>query len=293
MSQPSSWPLTSDATRIFLPRFLVEQLAAHPLAHDLYPLGFGHYPQARKHHMERNAHDDCLLLYCTAGKGWLETAAGRKVIMAGTLVILPPGIAHRYAADTRTPWTLWWIHFNGSALPAILEHLQAKDSLVIPVGLHAAAIAEFRNLLAIRQTGFVLDAYLYAAAQLRSLLAFFAMKLPRAGESRSASLDMERVTAWLREHVEQAVELADLAAATSDLSVFHFARRFRAETGMSPIQYFIHLRMEHACRLLDLSDASVHSVARRMGYEDPYYFSRLFKKIIGISPSDYRRLARG
>lgn len=293
MSQPSSWPLTADATRVLPPRFLVEQLAAHPLGRDLYPLGIGHYPQARGHRMARDEHDDCLLLYCTGGAGWLDTSAGRENIAAGSLVLLPPGVAHRYAADARDPWTLWWAHFTGEALPDLLSHLGLGERRVARIGLHASAISDFRALLEVQQTGFALDAYLHAAARLRALLTFFAMQVPRAGESRAASPDIERVTAWMREHVERPVELAALVRETSDLSVFHFARRFRAATGMSPIQYFIHLRMEHACRLLDLSDAPVHAVARRLGYEDPYYFSRLFRKVIGVAPSDYRRLARG
>lgn len=293
MSQPSSWPLSAAATRVFLPLFLVEQLAAHPLARDLYPLGFGHYPQARGHRMVRDAHDDCLLLYCTAGKGWLETGAGREKIAAGSLVVLPPGVAHRYAADTREPWTLWWAHFAGDALPAALAHLGLGERRVVPVGVHASAVSEFRALFAAQHTGFALDAYIHAAAQLRALLTFFALRLPRAGEARTDTLDIERVTAWMREHVGRPVELGEIAQATSNLSLFHFARRFRAATGMSPIQYFIHLRMEYACRLLDMSDAPVHLVARQLGYDDPYYFSRLFRKVIGVAPSDYRKLARG
>jgi AraC-like DNA-binding protein len=279
--------------RVVLPRFLVEALASHPLARDLYPLAFGHYPRARGHAMAREHHDDGLLLYCTAGRGWLETAAGRENIAAGSLVILPPGTAHRYAADRRDPWTLWWAHFEGSALPAVLDHLGARERRVLPAGLHAGAISDFRALLAVRQTGFAVEPYVYAAAQLRALLAFFALQVPRGRERRRDTLDVERVTAWMREHVEQPLDLPGIAAATSELSLFHFARRFRAATGMSPIQYFIHLRMEHACRLLDSTDTPVHGVARQLGYEDPYYFSRLFRKVIGLSPSDYRRLARG
>lgn len=293
MSQPSAWPLTPHAVRLVLPRFLAGQLAAHPLSRDLYPLAMGHYPQAAGHRMQRDRPDDCLLLYCTAGRGWVDTAAGRETVQAGTLAVLPPGAAHRYGAEPDDPWTIWWVHLDGTALPAVLALLDTGERRTAPVGLHADAVAEFRALLAVRQTGFALEPCLHAAARLRALLTFLALQLPRAGERATDRLDIGRVTAWLREHVDQPVTLAQLAAATSDLSVFHFARRFRAATGMSPIQYFIHLRMEHACRLLDSSDAPVHRVARQLGYDDPYYFSRQFRRVIGVAPADYRRLARG
>lgn len=293
MSQPSSWPLADDAVRLVLPRFLVDQLAAHPLAGDLYPLAFGHYPKAGGHRMARDAHDDCLLLYCTAGSGWLEADGKREAIGAGSLVLLPPGVAHRYGADAHPPWTIWWCHFTGSALPALLAHLGLGGRRSLDIGLQPALINHFRALLAVQQTGFALESYLHASAQLRVLLTFLALKIPRGNEAPARAADIDRITAWMREHIERPVELAELAAATSSLSVFHFARRFRATTGVAPMQYFIHLRMEHACRLLDMSDAPVHRIARQLGYEDPYYFSRLFRKVIGIAPSDYRKLARG
>lgn len=293
MSQPSTWSLTPDATRLVLPLFVVEQLAAHALSRDLYPLALGHYPRAAGHRMARATHDDCLLLYCTAGRGWLETGEGRWSIGPGTLVLLPPGVGHRYGADDGDPWTLWWCHFDGLARGDLCDHLGLGDRRALDIGLHPTTVSDFRALLAVQQTGFAPDAFLHAAAQLRALLTGFALHVRRAGEVRRDTLDLARVTAYLREHVGRDVSLPELATATSGLSVFHFARRFRAATGMSPIQYFIHLRMEHACRLLDASDEPVHAVARRLGYEDPYYFSRLFRKVIGMAPSDYRRLARG
>ena len=57
--------------------------------------------------------------------------------------------------------------------------------------------------------------------------------------------------------------------------------------------YFIHQRMRHACRLLDLTDKPVKVVASEAGYRDPYYFSRLFKKVMGHSPEHYREIKKG
>lgn len=77
------------------------------------------------------------------------------------------------------------------------------------------------------------------------------------------------------------------------MSVSHFSERFRRQTGQSPMAYFIHLRMRLACRLLDLSGKSVKTVALEVGYRDPYYFSRLFKKSMGLAPEKYREIKKG
>jgi AraC-like DNA-binding protein len=71
------------------------------------------------------------------------------------------------------------------------------------------------------------------------------------------------------------------------------SKKYKALTGYSPIQHFIHMKMERACYLLDSGQQPVGEVAERLGYQDAQYFSRLFKKVVGLSPSDYRQLTRG
>jgi YesN/AraC family two-component response regulator len=63
--------------------------------------------------------------------------------------------------------------------------------------------------------------------------------------------------------------------------------------GYSPKDYFIHLKVQRACGLLSRSDKTIHEIAYEMRYSDPYYFSRLFKKVIGISPRRYRETTEG
>ena len=80
-------------------------------------------------------------------------------------------------------------------------------------------------------------------------------------------------------------ELANMAG----LSVSHFERRFRLAFGSSPRQYLIRIRVEHASTMLRESDASITQVAQRSGFYDHAHFSRTFARIMGMSPSDYRR----
>ncbi len=73
------------------------------------------------------------------------------------------------------------------------------------------------------------------------------------------------------------------------LSAQHFSNIFRRRTGASPVEFFIHLKIQRACQLLDTTSQSIFEVARAVGYEDPYYFSRIFRKVMAISPSQYRK----
>ncbi len=81
-------------------------------------------------------------------------------------------------------------------------------------------------------------------------------------------------------------------AAEAFLSTTYLTRIFKEATGKSPIDYLISVRLEHACTLLEDKRYSVQEVAKNVGYDDPYYFSKLFKKYIGAAPSHYKRGSR-
>jgi len=77
------------------------------------------------------------------------------------------------------------------------------------------------------------------------------------------------------------------------LSASRFAHRFRAETGYAPIDYLTRMRVQRACQLLLSTASPVRDVADRLGYRDPYYFSRVFRRVMGTPPSTYRQRAHG
>ncbi len=100
--------------------------------------------------------------------------------------------------------------------------------------------------------------------------------------------NVERSLAYMREHLNQPLQVATLAA-LANVSPSHFYALFKQLTGLSPMDYFTRLRMRHACRLLDSTPASVKEVAAALGYDDPFYFSRVFKTVNQVPPSQYRR----
>ena len=92
---------------------------------------------------------------------------------------------------------------------------------------------------------------------------------------------------YLQKHVDKILTLREIAEAVN-LSVSHFAAIFKKSTGFSIIEYFNHLKIQKACQYLQFTDLRVNEIADRLGIEDPYYFSRMFTKIIGVSPNKYR-----
>ncbi|THF80751.1 AraC family transcriptional regulator [Cohnella fermenti] len=110
-----------------------------------------------------------------------------------------------------------------------------------------------------------------------------------AGVSRShpQSERMHRAAEWIKEHYREPLQLADMAAAVH-LSPGHFRALFKDSTGRSPIEYLMRHRIDQAKRLLLYSDRTVGEIADFVGYADIHYFSRIFKRIEGMSPLHYR-----
>jgi Transcriptional regulator containing an amidase domain and an AraC-type DNA-binding HTH domain len=98
--------------------------------------------------------------------------------------------------------------------------------------------------------------------------------------------------AFMEKNLNTTLTLQDLVS-FNNLSKSQLTEIFKTKTGYSPIDYFIRLKIQKACSLLDLSDLSIYEIAAQLGYEDQYYFSRSFRKIMGMSPSSYRKIKKG
>lgn len=114
--------------------------------------------------------------------------------------------------------------------------------------------------------------------------------LPGKNESENARRIEQSIT-YMREHLDQPLQVAKLAA-LANVSPSHFFALFKRRTGCPPMGYFTHLRMQHACQLLGATAASVKEVAAALGYEDPFHFSRVFKLVNHIPPTQYRMLQK-
>ena len=98
----------------------------------------------------------------------------------------------------------------------------------------------------------------------------------------------DRVAAVMRQKLCEPLSLGDLAA-TAGLSRTHFAAAFRRATGVPPLRFFHRLKIARACELLETGGMPVSRVAAAVGYRDYRYFDRMFRRVVGQTPRDYRR----
>ncbi|MGI5926686.1 MAG: helix-turn-helix domain-containing protein [Thermacetogeniaceae bacterium] len=124
-----------------------------------------------------------------------------------------------------------------------------------------------------------------------ALKSFFDLLDSDNSPAKNYSDVIEKVILILRSHYTKNIKLVEVARAVN-FSTFHLCRIFKEETGISIGQFLSILRLSEAKKLLTYTDRTISSISSQLGYKDPSYFSRSFKKSTGILPSEYRQLSR-
>lgn len=280
-----------------IPRPILTSARRHPLVRSLYPTDIGWFPEAAHHYRARpNGAGQDHLMMCVGGNGFAVIDGKHCRLQAGELLIIPRNSPHTYWASDDVPWSIYWMHFLGDDADYYIERIPRQgEPVAVDDASRQEAVRLFRDCLDTLNGGYAMPSLIYAAQSARhilSLLLFRNQELPAQQRDLSRKAKLESTLDLMHSKLAVPVKLEEFAQ-HAGLSVSHFSELFRAETGQSPMAYFIQLKIRLACRLLDLSNKPVKVVAAETGYADPYYFSRVFKKIMGISPDGYRAIKKG
>lgn len=272
-----------------VPRSIVRAALAAPLTSQLVVTDCGYFPHAAGHGRIRpNGAGQTIVIVCAAGGGWVELDGVRHTLGPRQAVIIPKRVPHAYGADATDPWTIWWLHLEGAALPAILEACDASTErplLAVPAITKASALVD--EALDELEQDETLPSLIAASGAAWHLLTVLASA---PGLTHDTTVD--RIKQVLAEDLAGALTAADVAARVN-LSTSHLTAVFKARTGMPPMQYRTLRRMQRARMLLDTTDRPIAAIARETGYPDVAYFSRRFHELHEMSPRSYRRTGKG
>jgi AraC-like DNA-binding protein len=279
---------------IEIPKVAVTHCEGLPLISSLFLSRIGFYPKALHHYYQRPAGiSQAILLYCTDGKGWITLREETMAIQAGDLFIIPNDIPHAYGADSTNPWSIYWMHIVGkNASEAAVTVMTGENGGLRPVqvGFSEERNSLFKQICTTLLKGYSAANLLFANLSLSYYLSTFiaSEQFNRQNNLPLQENAVDRAIRFMQENLSTAITLDNIAQ-SAHLSVSFFSRKFKHETGYTPIEYFNHLRIQKACQLLHFSELRINEVASQIGIDDPFYFSRLFKQQMGVSPVLYRK----
>lgn len=279
---------------IVLPDSVIQEFSKDQLGQLLYITDIGFYPKAGYHFRQRSNYEalQYVILYCIDGEGWVEIDGSKQKLSTGEVIILPKGTAHSYGSSTEKSWTIYWIHFDGKMASYFCEGLYKPLSIKTGKDSRIEDRLElFEDIFFILKNGYSKINLDYSV----SVFFHFLGSLKYINAYRSSLSDrqtkrdpIEEAIHFMRENLQRQIKLKEVAAYTG-FSVSHFSILFKNKTGYSPLSYFNQLRIQAACHQLDFSDLRVNQIAMMTGFDDQFYFSRIFSKIIGCSPNNYRK----
>ncbi len=275
---------------IVLPHAVKRRIAGNPLTRGIYLTAIGHYPKAVNHYIERKSGAaQYILIYCTEGMGTIEAEGNNYVLLPNNYFIIPRNTAHRYQSSDTNPWSIYWLHFTGEQADGLYARFKAESAIpqVRNLPYEEKRILQFEQVYAITEYSFQDREMEMMSAALHYFIASMIYNKEANPEMYSTGTVSNSIQ-FMKQHIGGRFGIEDLAA-QQRISVSHYSRSFKKQTGTSPINYFNQLKVYQSCQYLYFTDRSIKEISVTLGFDDQYYFSRLFSNIMGISPSAYRK----
>ncbi|MDL2281895.1 AraC family transcriptional regulator [Parabacteroides sp. OttesenSCG-928-G06] len=287
----------SGERALVLPQSVISEMERDAYTSILHITDIGYYPKAQHHFRHREQPiDQYVFIYCVEGTGWFTLNNHEYKVEPNQYFILPAGVNHSYGSSEDTPWTIYWIHFKGK----LASYFAANKNYPIDIrpSIHSRIsdrISLFEELLRTLEMGYSRENLQYACTVFHHYLGTLhnLQQYRNAVQKQEQQLDVVAATIhYMQENIEKKLSLEDIAI-HAGYSSSHFSALFGKRTGYTPLAYFNQLKIQKACNLLDFTDMKINQICYKIGLDDTFYFSRLFTKVMGISPREYRKMKKG
>jgi AraC-like DNA-binding protein len=228
-------------------------------------------------------------LYIAHGTGWFESKRGGTLaVEGGSVMLLFPGQWHRYRPSHESGWDEYWVSFAGAHVDDLVKlgFFRAEEPL-LRTGVDEAIQHAYLDLLDRARTEPIGYQQLNAASVLEILAAALAA-VRRQRHGGHGDEVVRKAKAEMEQCVEGTLRIDKLAAALA-LSEEHLRRLFRDHVGMSPYQFYLELKIHRARQMLRETALTIKQIARKLGFESPFHFSKAFARRAGVSPTRWRQ----
>lgn len=240
-----------------------------------------------------NGRKDYQLLYIATGKGHFYFDGKERILTEGNMILYRPHEPQMYYYHASDKIEVYWVHFTGRDVEAVLKKYGLPETEnVFYTGTSPDYQCIYREMIQELQ----LCRANYEELLSLTLMRFFIMINRFIDEGKKSGSDIqneiERATHYFNENYNKPINI-DEYAESRHISTCWFIRSFKQILKVTPMQYILSLRMANAQSLLETTENSISEIAEAVGYDNPLYFSRIFRKNVGVSPSEYRKRSAG
>ncbi|MGL6173912.1 MAG: AraC family transcriptional regulator [Cellulosilyticaceae bacterium] len=229
---------------------------------------------------------DYQIIYIAKGKGYFILDGKEKEIEEGNIIFYRPGQMQQYSYSYKDQSEIYWIHFTGYEVEHYLRELKFGENQVYEVGFSKEYTELWNRIIAEIQV----KRLCYESIVEGTLLQLLGMM------GRNIYEEAQNTT---RGYIQQIIEeihksnynplMIKEYAKQCNMSVCWFINSFKQFTGMTPQQYIIQMKINKAKGLLVDTQLNIGEIADILGFQNAFYFSRVFKKATGVSPKEWRK----
>lgn len=235
--------------------------------------------------------DHYLLHFVKKGQGTFINNGRTFHITAGQIFLITPETIHYYAPMDHDPWSYIWVGFHGTKADYYLSlaGLSTDSPIYHPKHVDRIALCFDRLIQCLTiPTGAIKDLrQLTCLYDLFSTMASTEYETSLLKNKSNQEVYIKTVIDFIYKHFPLKISISEIAEKIG-LNPSYLGSIFKKQLGMSPQQFLIQVRMDKACQFMKHPDLTISDIARSVGYDDPLHFSRMFRKLKGMSPSDYR-----
>ena len=236
------------------------------------------------HHFGPAIRSFFLIIYVKEGQATLLSHKDKIRLTAGSLLVMFPDSEVYYVTDKDVPWTIYWIGMHGTLVPEFMKNLGLSPENPV---YNVKNRYEIEDILEKIYNLSYSQMYSDKLAILSHLYNFFSVLLSEKSNISPKDYAAE-VKELIRKNFDKDISIEQIATRLS-VNKNYLTRVFKEKYNMTIKDFLINIRLKRAMVLLKETDADILKISNSVGYSDQLYFSRIFRKKTGLSPSEYRK----
>lgn len=272
---------------IVIPKADIEQFKDNIFVRRMYVTDIGYFPNAENHYINRpQGVEEFIYFFCVSGKGTVIINNDAFPLNKNMAICIPQHAPHSYYSSDEDPWSILWVHFNGTDACHYPLHEAHQIYFRSPYSANRMLFF-FNEILRILENDFTLRNCIYISHSMHMILSETYYKEDIVTDADTHNDYLNVIIKYFNANLTRNLSLQNICDEFK-LSKSYLNTLFNKNTGISPINYFIRMKMKEACKMIRSTDFTIKIIAANLGYYDEYHFSFLFKKIVGVSPMQYR-----
>lgn len=235
------------------------------------------------YHIKRKVAELTCVEYIISGEGVIHCDAKTEYPQKGDMYILPKGSCHDYYSDSENPWVKIWVNIEGELATQILSAYAISRNILFKNCDGSAYIRRMHDICRNQS----LSAFEIQSACAKEFFALVQLLYKKTTEYAGTS-DADIIREYIDRNADRSINIIDMSEVISK-SASQTIRIFKKAYGITPYEYLLNQKIAKAKLLLKGSNISVKKISASLSFSDEHYFSGLFKKRTGMSPSEYRR----